>query len=94
MERQILTHPFVIGEVACGSLPDRAEVLKSFELLPSAPVAGHAEVLHLLEQQRLWGRGVTWIDMHLLASALITGCRLWTLDQRLRGVARFLKVEV
>lgn len=88
-----LTHPLVIGELACGNLRYRAEILDSLRELPSATVAADDEVLALIEQQRLWGKGIGWIDAHLLASALLTGCRLWTLDRRLRTVATHLKVR-
>lgn len=93
LERQILTHPFVVGEIACGNLRDRERSLGFFDALPVVAVAAHAEVLRLVKERRLWGTGITWIDAHLLASALITGCFLWTLDQRLRQAARHLKVE-
>ena len=91
---RVLMHPFVIGEIACGNLRNREQALLDLRKLPAVTVASQQEVLALIEERRLWGRGVGWIDVHLLAAALITGCRLWTLDQRLRGVARFLKVEV
>jgi hypothetical protein len=91
---RILTHPFVIGEIACGNLGKRAVILSSLRQLPHATMASHDEVLHLLEQHRLWGRGTGWIDAHLLASALLTGCRLWTADRRLHRLATELNVSL
>jgi len=92
-EDRILIHPFVIGEIACGGLPKRGEVLRDLRRLPSVTLAEQHEAFALLEEHRLWGHGVGWIDVHLLASALLTRCRLWTLDQRLRSAAIQLKVN-
>ena len=84
---QVLCHPFVIGELACGNLHRRNEVLLLLEALPEAPVADHAEVLHLINSHRLYGQGLGWIDAHLLASALLLGCELWTSDRLLHVLA-------
>lgn len=85
---QVVCHPFVIGELACGSLRSRHEVLSLLGELTPAPVADHAEVLALVENRRLMGRGIGWIDAHLLASSVLAGAWLWTLDQRLAAIAR------
>ena len=84
---QVLCHPFVIGELACGNLHNRNEIIHLLEALPGAPVADHSEVLHLINAQRLYGRGLGWIDAHLLTSALLAGCELWTLDRLLHTLA-------
>lgn len=84
---QVLCHPFVIGELACGNLHNRSEILHLLEALPGARLADHAEVLHLINSHRLYGQGLGWIDAHLLASAMLTGCELWTLDLRLHALA-------
>lgn len=89
---QVFCHPFVVGELACGTLRNRQEVLTLVRALPQARVAEHEEVLHLLEGRRLYGRGLGWIDAHLLASALLTGCTLWTLDEPLRRAAAALHI--
>ena len=94
MEGRILTHPFVIGEIACGNLRQRGVILEALRELPSATVAAHDEVLRLVEERRLWGSGIGWLDAHLVASALLTGCRLWTLDRRLRRVAGVAGLQV
>jgi hypothetical protein len=80
-------HPFVSGELACGNLRDRTAILADLHALPQARLASNAEVLHLIEDRRLWGRGLGWIDAHLLASALLSHCRFWTFDIRLAKAA-------
>ena len=83
----VLMHPFIAGELACGNLKKRRAVLADLHAVPPARLASNQEVRQLIEARRLWGRGLGWIDAHLLASALLSGCRLWTLDRRLRGAA-------
>lgn len=87
IDRLVLMHPFVLGELACGNLSRRSSVLGDLHKLPSAVMAGHGEVLSFIEQHRLFGTGIGWIDAHLLASARLSNCRLWTLDARLRETA-------
>lgn len=83
-------HPFIVGELACGNLANRREILRLLEALPRADVAEHQEVLAFLKTHRLSGRGIGWVDAHLLASARLTRLRLWTLDRPLRRLARQL----
>jgi predicted nucleic acid-binding protein len=87
---QVLTHLFVIGELASGNLKNRAEILDLFARLPQAQVAEHHEVMHLVASQRLYRRGIGWFDAHLLASALLSQATLWTLDRPLARVAEAL----
>ncbi len=83
-----LTHPFVIGELALGNLRHRELVLRMLSQLPAANVATNAEVLRFIEQNSLFGRGVGYVDVHLLAANTLTaGSQLWTLDKRLNEVA-------
>ena len=86
-EGRVVTHPFVIGRLACVSLRHRNEILVLLAALPSAPMATHAEVMTLVEHERLQGTGLRWIDMHLLASARLAGQSLWSADRRLRETA-------
>ena len=87
-ENRVLLHPFVIGEIACGMLSDRAETLELLGNLPSATLAEHHEVLAFVDQHRLYGQGIGYVDAHLLASvALLPGAVLWTRDRRLQSVA-------
>ena len=86
-EGAVLIHPWVIGELACGNLRNRQQVLELLQGLPMATVASDAEVLLLIERDRLMGRGIGYVDAHLLASARLSHCRLWTQDRRLAAVA-------
>lgn len=84
----VLMHPFVLGEIACGNLRRRTEVLSLMRELPQAPVATEEEVLEFIEHRRLMGRGIGYVDVHLLASSVLAGgTRLWTRDARLATVA-------
>ena len=86
-EGLVWTHPFVIGELACSGLHNRTEVLALLSALPVVEVARHEEVMHLVDQRQLVRRGIGWIDVHLLASALISREKLWTIDRKLAAVA-------
>lgn len=85
--RQVLVHPFVIGEIACGSFPSRSAALASLNLLPSAPLLSQAEVVGFIDRHGLAGQGVGFVDMHLLASALVAGAGVFTRDKRLATAA-------
>jgi predicted nucleic acid-binding protein len=85
---QVLAHPFVIGEIALGSLRNRAEVIADLQYLPRAIAASDAETLEFIERRALGGSGIGYIDAHLLAGARLTPeCKLWTRDKRLQKVA-------
>ncbi|NDC36637.1 MAG: type II toxin-antitoxin system VapC family toxin [Proteobacteria bacterium] len=84
---EVLAHPFVIGELACGNLKNRREIISLLNELPRAAVTEHAEVLELIESRRLMGNGIGYVDAHLIASALLSGSPLWTGDKRLRSVS-------
>lgn len=86
-EGLVLTHPFVCGELACGNLKNRSTILSHLGALPAAKTAAHEEVLQLLNERRLFGLGLGWSDLHLLASGLLSDCQLWTLDKRLAQAA-------
>ena len=83
-------HPFVIGEIAAGNVRNRAVTLADLAALPQARVASEAEVHHLLELHRLWGTGLGWIDLHLLASAALSGWALLTADRVMNQTAEAL----
>ena len=91
-EVRVVTHPFVIGELACGNLKNRAKVLSFLERIPMVVLARHEEVLQLIDSHNFMGYGIGWIDAHLLASAVLTGVPLWTADRKLRNVAALLGV--
>ncbi|HYR92421.1 MAG TPA: type II toxin-antitoxin system VapC family toxin [Terriglobia bacterium] len=84
---EVLGHPFIVGELACGAIANRNEVLDLLEALPIASIAEHDEVMHFLHEKRLYGRGLGWIDLHLLASASLSKASLWTTDRALRKAA-------
>jgi predicted nucleic acid-binding protein len=88
----VLTHPFVIGELACGHLHPRTEILRRVSILPGATVARHEEVLRMIEERRLAGSGLGWVDMHLLAAALISAAPLLTRDRDLHRIAERIGV--
>lgn len=91
----VLMHPFIVGELALGSLSKRDLVLGALTLLPQAVRASHDEALHFLHAERLFGKGIGYVDLHLLASTRLTpGASLWTRDKRLRSVAMDLKLSV
>ena len=90
----VLMHPFVVGEIACGSLARRAAVLELLQHLPMAEVADSDEILAFIDRRHLHGQGIGLIDVHLLAStALTAGARLWTRDKRLRAAAEALACD-
>lgn len=82
---RVVMHPFVVGEIACGSLADRAAILELLQDLPAAVVADNDEVLGFIERHSLHGRGIGFVDVHLVASVALTGggAKLWTRDKRL-----------
>ena len=92
LEEQVLCHPVVVGEHACGARKRRVEILELLRRLSQAPVVGYEEVLTFIEGHSLMGVGTGWVDAHLLASVFLAGERLWTRDQRLARVARRLGV--
>jgi hypothetical protein len=89
---EVLAHPFVIGEIACGLFPRRSEILGLLSRLPAAPLIGQAEALGFIERHALAGRGIGFVDIHLLASALVAGARVWTRDRRLADAAAGLGI--
>ena len=84
----VLVHPFVLGELACGSIRNRDEVLHLVAALPVCIVASDAEAIELIDRHRLMGRGIGYFDVHLLASVMLTeDAQLWTRDKRLLEAA-------
>jgi predicted nucleic acid-binding protein len=87
VEGLVLSHPFVQGELACGEMGRRAEVLGLFDQLPPATLVSHLELLHFVERHQLMGRGLGWVDMHLLASTMASRATIATRDARLARAA-------
>jgi predicted nucleic acid-binding protein len=93
-EGRVISHPFIVGELACVNLNNRSEILILLQALPQATVAQHDEVLRLIEHHRLMGKDLGYIDVHLLASALLTQVPLWTLDKKLQKVAATMQLAL
>ena len=84
---EVACHPFIAGELACGNLRNRTIILSLLEALPVAATVEHGEVLAFIESHKLMWKGLGYIDIHLLASAVLSQLPLWTLDKRLKQAA-------
>jgi len=89
---EVLVHPFILGELALGNLRNRAQILDLLCKLPELPVAEHNEVLALVDNRRLYGGGIGWVDAHLMASALLARVTLLTNDKALQRATRIAGV--
>jgi len=87
----VMCHPLAISEIACGNMKRRSAVIESLAVLPTAPIIEYQEVLTFIETHQLFGQGLGWIDVHLLASTMLQQVTLWTRDQSLRNAARRLR---
>lgn len=93
-QNRVLMHPFVRGELACGNLKSRIGILSMLNDLPAAIVASDQEVMKFIERHHLFGVGLGYVDVHLLAATALTGtARLWTLDRALLAVAAKLELS-
>ena len=90
---QVMCHQFIIGEIACGYIKNRSEILSLLRLLPLATQAGHEEVLEFIERNNLMGRGLGYVDIHLTASAKLTVVPVWTLDKSLNETNKRLNIS-
>ena len=90
---EVLMHPMVLGELACGGLRNRSEILHALANLPRSAAATDEEVLYFIERREVYGRGIGYVDAHLLAAVSIAPpARLWTRDRQLRSLAELLGV--
>ena len=87
IDAEVMCHPFIIGELACGNLNNRNEIISLLQSLPMAPTIEFDEFIFFIERNRLMGIGIGFVDVHLLASAQLTGIPLWTADKRLKSAA-------
>jgi hypothetical protein len=92
-EGQAVCHPFIIGELACGNLKNRSLILSLLKSLPLATVAEHEEVMHFIGNKDLMGKGLGYVDIHLLTSAALSGIPIWTLDRKLDGSSERLGLK-
>ncbi len=91
---RIVMHPYVVAELALGSLKDRLKTVAMLEMLPKLQVAQLSEVRRMVEAHKLHGKGIGLVDAHLIASVMITpGTTIWTVDKRLRGVAEAMRIH-
>jgi predicted nucleic acid-binding protein len=91
-KNSVWVHPWIVGEIACGNLAHRVRVLRELQKLPQLRVAREHEVLFLIERHRLMGKGIGYIDAHLLTAVLANGFRLWTRDKRLMAISAKLGI--
>ena len=90
---QVMCHPIIVGELACGNLKNRREILSLMQLLPQATLAEHEEILQFIELHHLMGRGLGYIDVHLAASSLLTAVPLWSYDKKLSEATEMLGIR-
>ena len=89
----VLCHPLIVGELACGNLKNRSAILSFLQLLPMSIEAEHEEVLSFIENNRLMGKGMGYVDVHLITSAVLMGVPIWTLDKKLAQAADSLHIR-
>ena len=89
----VACHPFIIGELACGGIKNRYEIINLLNDLPSTDILDHYDVMEFIEYRKIMNKGVGYVDVHLLGSALVSGTPLWTFDKALRKIANQLSIE-
>ena len=92
-ECSVICHPFIVGELACGHLKNRSEILLLLQTLPMSVQAEYEEVLIFIDKNQLMGNGLGYIDIHLLASAVLTRIPIWTFDKKLCAIATKLSLS-
>ncbi len=90
----VVMHPFVLGELACGNFSRRQTIFDLLQQLRCIAVAEHDEVMNFIEARRLYGRGIGFVDVHLLAAVAIERCQFWTGDKRLHAMALSLGIAI
>jgi hypothetical protein len=93
LAEEVLMHPFVGGEIACGSLGTRREIQRLLGHLPRAALAKYGDVLTLIEREKLYALGIGWIGAHLIVNATLCRSLIWSLDRRPQAIAHRLKVD-
>lgn len=91
-EGEVFCHHFIVGEIACGNIHNRTEIISLMQALPSTPIAAQEEILSFIDHKKLYGAGIGLIDVHLLASAFLTKASVWTVDNKLQRVAAKLNI--
>lgn len=90
---KVASHRFIVGELACGNISNRAEIISLMQSLPTVDVVEHEELLLFIEHNRLMGKGLGFVDVHLLAASMLAGVRLWTQDKKLKQACSSLDIE-
>jgi predicted nucleic acid-binding protein len=90
---EVMCHPYIVGELACGNMKNRHEVLSLLQLLPLATLARHEEILQFIEMNHLMGKGLGYIDVHLAASAVLSGVPILSYDKKLNEVSEGLRIR-
>lgn len=93
IDGDVAIHPFIIGELACGGIKNREEILSLLQALPSSTIIELEEYLHFVGSHHLMGKGIGFVDIHILASAYLDSNFLWTLDKKLDAIATQMKVS-
>ena len=91
-QNRVVVHPWIVGEIACGSFVKRSAVVESLQSLPQLGPASEEEVLFFVEKHHAFGKGIGYVDAHLLTSAVIDNCKIWTTDKRMALIATQLNL--
>jgi len=89
----VACHPFIIGELACGGIKNRDEIIDLLNDLPSTDILDHSEIMEFIEYRKIMNKGIGYVDVHLLGSALVSETPLWTFDKALRRIANQFSIE-
>ena len=88
----VACHPFIIGEIACGGIKNRNEIINLLNDLPSTEILDHADIMGFIENRKIMNKGIGYIDVYLLGSALVSDTPIWTFDKALRKIAIQLSI--
>ena len=89
----VACHPFIIGELACGGIKNRHEIISLLNDLPSTDILDHYDIMEFIEYRKIMNKGIGYVDVHLLGSALVTETPLWTFDKALKKIANLLSIS-
>jgi predicted nucleic acid-binding protein len=92
-EGKVVSHPFIIGELTCGKISNRVEIISLMQSLPMLDIVEHEELLLFIEHNKMMGTGLGFVDVHLMAAAILAGIPLWTQDKKLRQACSRLSID-
>jgi predicted nucleic acid-binding protein len=92
-EGKVVSHPFIIGELTCGNISNRVEIISLMQSLPMLDIVEHEELLLFIEHNKMMGTGLGFVDVHLMAAAILAGIPLWTQDKKLRQACSRLSID-